>query len=79
MTPMLEQYFRLKSEAPGCILFFRCGDFYETYGKIAVLTSKLLGITLTKKVLGKDGDNYNMELSGFPYHSLDSYLSKLIH
>lgn len=77
-TPLLKQYFSLVDEYPGAIILMRVGDFYETYGKIAVLTSKLLGITLTKKVLGKDGDNYNMELSGFPYHSLDSYLSKLI-
>lgn len=77
-TPLLKQYFSLVDEYPGAIILMRVGDFYETYGKIAVLTSKLLGITLTKKVLGKDGNNYDMELSGFPYHSLDSYLSKLV-
>ena len=77
-TPLLKQYFSLVDEYPGAIILMRVGDFYETYGKIAVLTSKLLGITLTKKVLGKDGNNYNMELSGFPYHSLDSYLYKLV-
>ena len=77
-TPLLKQYFSLVDEYPGAIILMRVGDFYETYGEIAVLTSKLLGITLTKKVLGKDGNNYDMELSGFPYHSLDSYLSKLV-
>jgi len=77
-TPLLKQYFSLVDEYPGAIILMRVGDFYETYGKIAVLTSKLLGITLTKKVLGKEGNNYDMELSGFPYHSLDSYLYKLV-
>ena len=65
----------MKAKFPDAILLFRVGDFYETFGKDAVEASKILGITLTKRANGKDKD---LELAGFPYHSIDTYLPKLI-
>ncbi|OUW80162.1 MAG: DNA mismatch repair protein MutS [bacterium TMED217] len=71
----MKQYAQIKSSYPDSILLFRMGDFYETFGEDAVITSKLLGIVLTKRANGKASD---VELAGFPYHSLDNYLPKLV-
>ena len=73
-TPLMKQYFEIKDEHPGTILLFRVGDFYETFSDDAVLVSKELGITLTKRNNGGD----QTPLAGFPFHSLDSYLPKLV-
>ncbi len=77
MTPMMKQFYDLKAKHPDAIMLFRCGDFYETYSKDAVVASEILGITLTKRSNGgKDGEP--IEMAGFPYHALDTYLPKLI-
>ena len=73
-TPLMKQYFEIKDEHPGTILLFRVGDFYETFADDAVLVSKELGITLTKRNNGGD----QTPLAGFPFHSLDTYLPKLV-
>jgi DNA mismatch repair protein MutS len=73
-TPLMKQYFEIKDEHPGTILLFRVGDFYETFADDAVLVSKELGIMLTKRNNGGD----QTPLAGFPFHSLDSYLPKLV-
>lgn len=73
-TPLMRQYNEIKDQHPGTILLFRVGDFYETFMDDAVLVSKELGITLTKRNNGGD----QTPLAGFPYHSLDSYLPKLV-
>lgn len=73
-TPLMKQYFEIKNEHPGTILLFRVGDFYETFSDDAVLVSKVLGITLTKRNNGGD----QTPLAGFPFHSLDTYLPKLV-
>ena len=70
----MTQYYQVKEENPGTVLLFRVGDFYETFSEDAVLVSKELGITLTKRNNGGDAT----ELAGFPYHALDTYLPKLI-
>lgn len=75
ITPLMIQYNQIKSGYPDSILLFRMGDFYETFGKDAVVTSKLLGIVLTKRANGKASD---VDLAGFPYHALDNYLPKLV-
>ena len=74
VTPLMTQYNTIKAKYPDALLLFRVGDFYETFGKDAVRTSKILGIVLTKRGLGDE----NTELAGFPHHSLDSYLPKLV-
>ncbi|MEX2397726.1 MAG: DNA mismatch repair protein MutS [Balneolales bacterium] len=73
-TPLMTQYEQIKGRHPGTILLFRVGDFYETFSDDAILVSKELGITLTKRNNGGD----STPLAGFPYHSLESYLPKLI-
>ena len=73
-TPLMRQYFQIKEEHPGTILLFRVGDFYETFSDDAILVSKELGITLTKRNNGGD----QTPLAGFPFHSLDSYLPRLV-
>ncbi|MFY0683300.1 MAG: DNA mismatch repair protein MutS [Balneola sp.] len=73
-TPLMKQYFEIKDEHPGTILLFRVGDFYETFSDDAILVSKELGITLTKRNNGGD----QTPLAGFPFHSLDTYLPKLV-
>jgi DNA mismatch repair protein MutS len=73
-TPLMRQYFDIKEKHPGTILLFRVGDFYETFSDDAILISKELGITLTKRNNGGD----QTPLAGFPYHALDSYLPKLV-
>ncbi|WP_026261858.1 DNA mismatch repair protein MutS [Spirosoma panaciterrae] len=73
-TPLNRQYNQIKAKYPGALLLFRVGDFYETFGEDAVKTSKILGITLTKRNNGGS----NEELAGFPHHSLDTHLPKLV-
>jgi DNA mismatch repair protein MutS len=74
-TPLMKQYNGIKSKYPDAILLFRVGDFYETFGEDAVKASKVLGIVLTKRA---NGSASHIELAGFPHHSLDSYLPKLV-
>jgi DNA mismatch repair protein MutS len=74
-TPLMRQYLSIKSKHPDAILLFRVGDFYETFSDDAIKTSKILGITLTKRA---NGSAASVELAGFPYHALDTYLPKLI-
>ncbi len=74
-TPLMQQHKGIKSKYPDAILLFRVGDFYETFGQDAVIASKVLGITLTKRGAGSSSET---ELAGFPYHSLDTYLHKLV-
>ncbi len=74
-TPLMRQYYDIKSKYPGTLLLFRVGDFYETFGEDAITASKVLGITLTKRA---NGSASHVELAGFPYHALDNYLHKLI-
>ena len=78
LTPMMKQFFDFKAKHPDALLLFRCGDFYETYGKDAVTSSQVLGITLTKRSNGKSATSSAMEMAGFPYHALDTYLPRLI-
>ena len=73
-TPMMEQYRRLKAEHPGSILFFRMGDFYETFGEDALVASRVLGIALTSRDKKRDP----IPLAGVPYHSIEGYLRKLV-
>ncbi len=73
---MMKQFFDLKSKHPDAILLFRCGDFYETYAQDAIEASDILGITLTKRNNGREGENTAM--AGFPHHALDTYLPKLV-
>ena len=75
MTPMMKQFLELKAKHPDAIMLFRCGDFYETYSTDAIVASEILGITLTKRANGKD--KY-LEMAGFPYHALDTYLPRLV-
>jgi DNA mismatch repair protein MutS len=74
-TPLMKQYYAIKAKYPDAILLFRVGDFYETFGEDAVQASKILGIVLTKRA---NGAATFIELAGFPYHSLDNYLPKLV-
>lgn len=73
-TPLMAQYNNIKAKYSDAILLFRVGDFYETFGEDAIKTSQILGIVLTKRASG-DG---HTELAGFPHHSLDAYLPKLV-
>ncbi|MEN8210017.1 MAG: DNA mismatch repair protein MutS, partial [Candidatus Fermentibacteria bacterium] len=76
-TPMMKQFLDIKSRYQTEILLFRMGDFYETFLEDAKTISRVLGITLTSR--GKSRENgEKIPLAGFPYHALDSYLSKLI-
>lgn len=74
-TPLMGQYNRIKQKHPDAILLFRIGDFYETFSSDAIITANVCGIVLTKRA---NGDNKTMELAGFPHHSLDTYLPKLV-
>ncbi len=74
VTPLMKQYNSIKAKYPNAMLLFRVGDFYETFGNDAVLSSKILGITLTKRSNGSSND----ALAGFPHHALDTYLPKLV-
>ncbi|MFS0490490.1 DNA mismatch repair protein MutS [Leadbetterella byssophila] len=73
-TPLNKQYNQIKAKYPGAMLLFRVGDFYETFGEDAIKASKILGIVLTRRNNGGSND----ELAGFPHHSLDTYLPKLV-
>src|SRR5579864_9722452 len=75
MTPLMKQYSSIKARYPDTILFFRMGDFFETFGEDAITTAKVTGIALTKRNNGAAG---NIELAGFPHHQLDNYLPKMI-
>jgi DNA mismatch repair protein MutS len=74
VTPLMKQYFKVKSKYPDAILLFRVGDFYETFGEDAITASNALGIVLTKRNNGGS----DIELAGFPHHSMDLYLPKLV-
>jgi DNA mismatch repair protein MutS len=74
-TPLMKQYYEVKATHPDALLLFRVGDFYETFSEDAVAASKILGITLTQR---KNGGATTVELAGFPYHSLDTYLPRLV-
>ena len=74
-TPMMKQYFELKAKYPNTVLLFRVGDFYETFGEDAVIAADILGIVLTKR---HNGAASEIELAGFPHHSLNAYLPKLV-
>lgn len=74
-TPLMRQFNQIKSKHPGALLLFRVGDFYETFGEDAIKASKILGIILTKR---KNGSASHIELAGFPHHSLETYLPKLV-
>ena len=72
---MMKQFFAFKAEYPEAVLLFRCGDFYETYGDDALVASKVLGIVLTKRSNATPGA---IPMAGFPHHSLETYLPKLV-
>ena len=72
---MMKQYYATKAKYPDAILLYRMGDFFETFGEDAITTSRILGITLTKRSSGSPG---TVELAGFPHHALDTYLPKLV-
>lgn len=74
-TPLMQQHNAIKAKYPDAILLFRVGDFYETFGQDAVITAKVLGITLTKR---NNGNPDAAELAGFPHHAMDTYLHKLV-
>ena len=75
VTPLMKQYNQIKVKYPDALLLFRVGDFYETFGQDAVRASKILGIILTKRGAGSSSET---ELAGFPHHSLNTYLPKLV-
>lgn len=74
-TPLMKQYYAVKHKYPDAVLLFRVGDFYETFGEDAIKASGILGITLTRRA---NGSASFVELAGFPYHALDTYLPKLV-
>lgn len=74
-TPLMQQHNAIKSKYPDAVLLFRVGDFYETFGQDAIITAKVLGITLTKR---NNGNPDASELAGFPHHALETYLHKLV-
>ncbi len=74
-TPLMKQYYSIKAKYPDALLLFRVGDFYETFGEDAVRSSSVLGIVLTRRA---NGSAAYIELAGFPHHSLDTYLPRLV-
>jgi DNA mismatch repair protein MutS len=74
-TPLMKQYNQIKAKYPDALLLFRVGDFYETFGEDAIKASQILGIVLTKR---RNGAASFVELAGFPHHSIDTYLPKLV-
>ena len=74
-TPLMKQYFEIKSKHPDAILLFRVGDFYETFSQDAIDAAEITGITLTRRA---NGSAQFVELAGFPHHALDTYLPKLV-
>ncbi len=77
-TPMMRQFREIKNQYPDAVLLFRCGDFYETYAEDAVRASKILNITLTHRSNGSSKEGKALEMAGFPFHALDTYLPKLV-
>ena len=75
MTPLMKQYNSIKAKYPDAMLLFRVGDFYETFGSDAIKASEILDIILTKRGAGSQSET---ELAGFPHHSLNTYLPKLV-
>ncbi|MFL0354204.1 DNA mismatch repair protein MutS [Xanthomarina sp. GH4-25] len=75
VTPLMKQYNAIKVKYPDALLLFRVGDFYETFGEDAIKTAGILGIILTKRGAGSESE---IELAGFPHHSLNTYLPKLV-
>src|SRR4051812_926324 len=75
LTPLMKQYNSIKAKYPETVLFFRMGDFFETFGADAITTAKVTGIVLTKRGSGSASE---IELAGFPHHQLDAYLPKMI-
>ena len=75
ITPLMQQYYEIKSQYPDSILFYRVGDFYETFADDAVVVSKVLGLVLTRKASGA-GSYTN--LAGVPHHAIDIYLPKMV-
>ena len=75
LTPMMERFFEVKRQHPDSLLLFRMGDFYELFYDDAVIAAKILGLTLTSRDKGSANP---ISMAGFPYHSLDNYLQKLI-
>lgn len=78
LSPIMKRYTSMKEQHPDALLFFRCGDFYETYKEDAVKASNILGITLTKHSKRMDEEGKPLKMAGFPYYALDTYLPKLI-
>ena len=78
LTPMMKQFRDIKTQYPDAMLLFRCGDFYETYAEDAVKASKILNITLTHRSNGGSSATQALEMAGFPFHALDTYLPKLV-
>ena len=74
-TPLMKQYNQIKARHPEALLLFRVGDFYETFGEDAIKASQILGIILTKRGAGSSSE---IELAGFPHHSINTYLPKLV-
>src|SRR5690349_19274982 len=74
-TPLMQQHKAIKQKYPDAILLFRVGDFYETFSEDAIIASRVLGITLTRR---NNGSATASELAGFPHHALDTYLHKLV-
>ena len=77
-TPMMKQFREIKAQYPDAVLLFRCGDFYETYAEDAIRASKILNITLTHRSNGAGKETKALEMAGFPFHALDTYLPKLV-
>ena len=77
-TPMMKQFREIKAQYPDAVLLFRCGDFYETYAEDALRASKILNITLTHRSNGAGKETKALEMAGFPFHALDTYLPKLV-
>lgn len=75
VTPLMQQYYEIKKQNPGCILFFRMGDFFELFEDDAVIASKILGLTLTSRNNGASGAT---PLCGFPHHAADRYVPKMV-
>src|SRR5690606_10231281 len=75
VTPLRQQYLDIKREYPNCILFFRLGDFYETFDDDAQTAARVLGLTLTSRPVSKDN---RIPMAGVPHHALENYVARLI-
>src|SRR5258708_4022097 len=78
LSPAMRQYQQFKSQHPGYVLFFRMGDFYEMFWEDARLASKVLGVALTSRSRGGLGADDAIPMAGIPFHSVESYLRKMI-